>query len=838
MASPSGSATVGPVALLGVLAGLLWAIFPPAFGPTDAPMVTVGIVLAVAFVAVEMWPLTLEIRGDTLNLTLSGVVVIVGLFFAGPLVTLVARLVGAGLSLAFRWHNAPAKLVVNLTAMVVEVWATAAVLAVVVPSGRVVQVLEWFGVLLAGVAGELGMSVVVLAAMRMMVGAVQRDTLRALWTGVVASTLMVWVFAVLSLSLVEIDPWLLGVVVAAMALLIHSNRQRHDLNLRYQSLRGLYRFMTRVDEAEDTTAMASRILDEAAEVVGAIRAALFVVDDSRTTRLSNARGSLGVTWVPREQVEALAADVGSSARLVDPTWVQEDYMELLDHAEQTIVASLGNPDVTGLLVLSGRPRHLPEFDVRDVELAAAVAHHAGASLAEARLLDRLREERFRVEQMGLTDTLTGLRNRDGLMRDVPRMDAGAVIVLGLRDLVEINGALGHEVGERMVLVAAQRLRRMADQHAMIAAAFGGGRFALVAPDATTVLAGSDLCRQLLQEVSGPMEDGPLALDISPVLGIALAPTHGFEPAELVRAADKALGQAIDNGMGVAWFDADYDRESTERLHLAGELRRALDQGHLTVAYQPKVDLASGRVVGVEALARWPHAERGMIPPTEFIDVAERTGLIRPLTLVITQLALAQADEWRRQGLDLSMSINLSIAVMQDASMARQIVALVRSHEIPPERIIVEITESQVMEDVERGSGMLAIFGAAGVSLSVDDFGTGYSSLSQVKNLPVQELKIDRSFVMDMASNRTDQVIVTSVLRLAEELDLRVVAEGIEDETVRRMLEDLGCHHAQGFLFAKPLPASQIPAAVRDIESRPRGDVAAPLPLRRRFDGLG
>ena len=223
--------------------------------------------------------------------------------------------------------------VATLHSVGTEVWATAAVLAVVVPTGRVVQVLEWFGVLLAGVAGELGMSVVVLAAMRMMVGAVQRDTLRALWTGVVASTLMVWVFAVLSLSLVEIDPWLLGVVVAAMALLIHSNRQRHDLNLRYQSLRGLYRFMTRVDEAEDTTAMASRILDEAAEVVGAIRAALFVVDDSRTTRLSNARGSLGVTWVPREQVEALAADVGSSARLVDPTWVQEDYMELLDHAE-------------------------------------------------------------------------------------------------------------------------------------------------------------------------------------------------------------------------------------------------------------------------------------------------------------------------------------------------------------------------------------------------------------------------------------------------------------------------------------------------------------------------
>jgi|GEM_PF-516501 len=801
-------------------------------------MVTAGVVLAIAFVAVEMWPLTLEIRGDTLNLTLSGVVVIVGLFFTGPLVTLVARMLGAGLSLAFRWHNAPLKLAVNLTAMAVEVWATAAVLALVLPEGRVTDVVQWLGVLLAGVAGELGMGFVVLAAMRMMVGTVQVDTLRALGTGLVASTLMVWVFTVLTLALVEVDPWLLGIVVAAMGLLVHSNRQRNDLNLRYQSLRGLYRFMTRVDEAEDTTAMASRILDEAAEVVGSTRAALYVVDDSRTTRLSNARGSLGVTWVPREQVEALAADVGTTARLVDRSWVQEDYLDLLDHDEQTIVASLGNPDVTGLLVLSGRPRHLPEFDVQDVELAAAVAHHAGASLAEARLLDRLREERYRVEQMGLTDTLTGLRNRDGLMRDVPRMDAGAVIVLGLRDLVEINGALGHEVGERMVLAAAQRLRRMADQHAMIAAAFGGGRFALVAPDVTTVLAGSDLCRQLLQEVSGPMEDGPLALDISPVLGIALAPSHGRDPAELVRAADKALGQALDSGMGVAWFDADYDRESTERLHLAGELRRALDQGHLTVAYQPKVELASGRVVGVEALARWPHAERGMIPPTEFIDVAERTGLIRPLTLAITQQALAQADAWRRQGLDLSMSINLSIAVMQDASMARQIVALVRSHETPPERIIVEITESQVMEDVERGSGMLAIFGAAGVSLSVDDFGTGYSSLSQVKNLPVQELKVDRSFVMDMASNRTDQVIVTSVLRLAEELGLRVVAEGIEDETVRRMLEDLGCEQAQGYLFAKPLPASQIPAAVKEIEARPRPDAAAPLPLRRRFDGLG
>lgn len=822
-----------PPAVVVSLATALWVFLTPQSVAPGLLRVEVALLLLVGVVVASWWPLTFEYRGEPLHLTLSGVAVLVGLFFVGPLATLSAHLVGGVFALAIRWRNPPSKFVVNLTATAMEVWAAAAVLAAfVAPASTMARPVDWLWVGSAALAAELATTAIVLIAMRMTFGHLKRSSLRPFAAGVLATAAIVTAYAVLAVAMLRVDPWLGLVVIAAMALMVVSNRRRHQLKQRYESLRGLYRFMTNVNDSRDTTTMVTTILDEAASVVGSLEASLFVVDEGRTTRMSNANGSLGVSWVGQDEVRALER-FATDGRILPARASGLGFDDLLAPNHDAIAASLGNPELNGVLLLQGRPSHLPTFDTRDVELATAIARHAGAAMAEARLLDRLREERFRVERLALSDTLTGLRNREGLLRDVAELPEGAIIAIGLSQLDQINGGLGQEVGERLIVEAAGRLRRFADDHAMLAAAFGGGRFALVAPDIRTVLAAGDACRQILWDVAGPMEEGPLALDVNPVLGVALAPTHGRDVTELLRAADKALAQAMDAKLSLAWFDADYDRESTERLNTASELRRAIDQGHLTVAYQPKVDLATGEVIGVEALARWPHAQRGMIPPSDFIPIAEQTGLIRPLTIMVAQIALAQAEQWVEAGLELTLAFNLSLAVTQDASIARQIVSLVRSHAVPPESVVVEITESQVMEDVDRGSGVLGIFGSAGLSLSVDDFGTGYSSLAQVKNLPVQELKIDRSFVTDLATNRTDRVIVTSILQLANELGLRVVAEGIEDEATRQLLLEMGCQQAQGFYFDRPLAGPQVLEATRRIPAKLRGAPEPPVSLRER-----
>ncbi len=601
-----------------------------------------------------------------------------------------------------------------------------------------------------------------------------------------------------------------GGVVASMGLL----RRHRALRIAHDELRALQRCTAHIDGAVDTEDLITRILDGATVASGARHATLLLVDEGRTTRTDNAGGRISMTWVSQRSVERLLAasgeglvwDGGGEAGSPRPG------AELLDDGA-CLVVPLRHPDVTGALVLSGE--HLDGDGVRDV--GRGIARHAAAALAEARLLDRIREERHRVEQAGLTDRLTGFRNTEGLVQAVPALPAGAVLLLRLANLSQVRTSLGHGVGERVEARIGQRLRDLAADGRVLVGALGGGRFAVVAPDADTVPLATEAVQAVLATCADPVEEGPLSLDVAAQVGIALAPAHGQDIGELLRAASTAASQADEGGLAVAWFDADYDRQRQERLHLARRLRAALDADALSVAYQPKVDLRTGRVIGVEALARWHDEVHGDVPPVTFVEVAERTGLIRPLTLAVFRHALAQAERWRRAGLDLGVAVNVSLAVMRDTDLARQVAAMVRAHDVSPERITIEITESQVMEDLGRGSRVLAIFGAVGCRLSVDDFGTGYSSLAQVKNLPVQELKIDRTFITDLADSATDQAITTSVLRLAGDLGLEVVAEGIEDERARRLLAELGCHVGQGYLFARPVPAAEVATVVARIQ---------------------
>jgi EAL domain-containing protein (putative c-di-GMP-specific phosphodiesterase class I) len=291
------------------------------------------------------------------------------------------------------------------------------------------------------------------------------------------------------------------------------------------------------------------------------------------------------------------------------------------------------------------------------------------------------------------------------------------------------------------------------------------------------------------------------------IGLALGPVHGRDGHALMRAADVAMYEAKSRKTGVATYDAELDVNTPTRLALLGDLRRALQEDQLVLHYQPKVDLDTGDVRGVEALVRWEHPQRGLVPPGEFIPVAEGTGLILPLTVRTLELAVAQARAWCDGGRPVQVAVNLSPRCLLEPEFSASVLSLLEQQGLPAELLRLEITESTIMADPAKALQVLTSLQRAGVSLSIDDFGTGYSSMAYLKRLPVDELKIDRSFVMDMLDNSSDSVLVRSSIDLGHNLGLSVVAEGVEDSATVQALAELGCDVLQGYHLARPMGAA-------------------------------
>ena len=319
----------------------------------------------------------------------------------------------------------------------------------------------------------------------------------------------------------------------------------------------------------------------------------------------------------------------------------------------------------------------------------------------------------------------------------------------------------------------------------------------------------------------------LALPAEASIGIAMFPDHGQDVDTLLRHADVAMYSAKEDKSGYVFYDAARSETDPARLTLVSELRRAIEEHELVLYYQPKAALANGAVQSVEALLRWNHPTRGLVGPDEFIPLAQQTGLIKPLTLYVLDEALAQSQAWKRAGMPLGVAINISIRNLLDAHFPELVRTLLDKWDIDPAMLELEITESTVLSDPVRTKRVLDKLSAMGIVLSIDDFGTGYSSLSYLSQLPVNEIKIDRSFVMNMAACDNDAVIVRSTIDLARNLGLKVVAEGVETEQAWEELSELGCTMAQGYYLSRPVPAAQLTEWMKQ-----RPDAAAPTPIRR------
>jgi len=430
-----------------------------------------------------------------------------------------------------------------------------------------------------------------------------------------------------------------------------------------------------------------------------------------------------------------------------------------------------------------------------------------------------KEAQEALRRLTYRDLLTGLPNRALLQERIfstmrQNGQSIALLVLNLDRFREVNNTLGHDNGDVILREVGQRLTDVLGD-AERAARLRGDEFGILLPGGDVTLA-QHVAAKVLKALQQPIMVERLPIELTASIGIAVSPDHAQEPDALLRKADLAMQWAKSQGVGVATYSADCDPYNPQSLALLSELRRALEADQLVLYYQPKVDLKAGTVVGTEALVRWRHPKRGLVMPDQFIGLAEQGGLIKPLTRWVLEKAVGQCRSWRRQGTPLPVAVNISARNLHDPQLVEEVGKLLDDSEVAAGDLSLEITESAMMTDPPRAAQMLRRLQERGVSLSVDDFGTGYSSLAYLTQLPVGEIKIDKSFVMGMAAQSAeDAVIVRSTNDLGHNLGLKVVAEGVEDQRTFDQLAAIGCDTAQGYFMARPMPAPDVSAFLRD-----------------------
>src|SRR5665648_319396 len=485
-------------------------------------------------------------------------------------------------------------------------------------------------------------------------------------------------------------------------------------------------------------------------------------------------------------------------------------------------------------VLSGTEAHPIETVVASIIIIWLVC------LRMVGMTKQMTEQRAHLARLAEADVLTGLPNRrrftdtvtartaDGATGTVP------VLLIVLDRFTEINDTLGHRVGDELLCAVAARMTKVVGAHGLVAR-LGGDSFGVVVQDESHCREEALGCATTLRgELAAPFELSDVTVSIDPLIGVAVGPGDGTDAEELLQRADVAVSVARERPGRVARYTGRMPSDGALTPHLLTELGAALEARDVVVYYQPQVEVATGRVVGVEALVRWQHPVHGMLPPAVFIPAAERTGLIRSLTLYVLDRALAQSAQWRVAGRELTVAVNLSARNLLDPGFVEDVHSALVRHAVAPAALDLEITETMAMVDPKQSLEVMRALHAMGCLLSVADFGTGFSSLSYLQRLPLQPLKTDRSFVMGMVDDPASAVIVRSTIDLARHLGMTVVAEGVEDDATLLALRAMQCYAAQGFGLGRPVPGADVLDLVATIEHRVPQVLDQLVPIGRRL----
>jgi len=842
---------VTPAALTSVLSGaLVGAAAVLAAGSGTRPLLAVQlawapVVILVLFAVAEMAYVSVEFRRQTYSFTMAGIPLVLGLLALPVWQVIGARVLGAALVLVVQ-RLPPVKTAYNLGAFAFE---TAV-------AGTVLHAVGWFGVSLTLPGAFVVYSTLVLVDLLMsslLLGVIRLHGAAVGRTQVVEALLPAAAFNAVALAYALVIVVLLGdgslgwTLLAAMSTVAVAAYRAHTvLATRHESLAQVSRFVEQDLTARSMEELAGRRI---ARVRGLLRAASAQVvlhdhdGDTLLTLTSDDADRLTVTRSPHQELDWVSARVREQDEAVLlPRGTKDQSLRrwLTDRGvrDAIVVPVSYGEDLRGTLIVNDRLADHATFTTDDVTLLRTLAGHLGVALSSTRLLARLRHD-------ATHDVLTGLANR-ALLQE--RLDAAllsasgaalAVLLLDLDGFKEVNDALGHEFGDRLLQVVGERLTTAAPYGATVAR-LGGDEFAVLLPEGAEGGPTSDpvqRAERLAEAVAAPVLLDEAALSIEASIGVATT-DDASTAADLLRHADTAMYAAKAGSTAVHRYTPELDRGRGERLALVADLRLALQRDELVVLFQPKVDLHTRELISAEALVRWQHPRLGMLSPDVFIPIAESTGLIEPLTHVVLRSALAACRTWRDGGLGVSVAVNLSARNVTNPALPGYISTALAAAGLPAEALVLEITESSVMGDPEATVPILTQLVASGVTLSLDDFGTGYSSLAYLQRLPVQEVKIDRSFVNGLTGTgeRASEALISSIVGLGKAFRLRVVAEGVEDAETLERLAGLGCDIAQGYHLGRPRPADELPRTARDLlQARampmPRRAAHHPLPAR-------
>ena len=499
-------------------------------------------------------------------------------------------------------------------------------------------------------------------------------------------------------------------------------------------------------------------------------------------------------------------------------WLEEEA-----HRDALVVPLPGTSGTIGMLVVADRRGEVRTFDDQDVILLETLANHASVAMQKGELIERLQHDAYH-------DALTGLPNRARFQEELARSlapvhgvtEGFAVMVLDLDGFKDVNDTLGHHQGDTVLVEVARRLVAAVGDDGLVGR-LGGDEFAVLLPGVVERGRPLIVAERVHAALEAPISLQGLRMEVGASIGVAVHPDHGHDPSLLLKRADLAMYDAKSSGRRTTVFERAIDTSSARKLSMVSELREALHRGDVTVHVQPQADAQTGRVNSVEALARWMHPQLGAVSPAEFVPVAERTGLVKQLTASVLEQSLR--DFLCGQPEHVSVAVNLSARSLMDPDLVNDVAMALHRHDIRPQRLLLEVTESAVMADPSRAIALLEQLRTLGVRLSVDDFGTGYSSLSYLKRLPVQEVKIDRSFVTGLTECGEDFAIVRSIIDLGRNLGLEVVAEGVEDLTTWELLASLGCTRIQGWYLSPPLPTAEAELWMRQHDLRPPMELA-------------
>jgi diguanylate cyclase (GGDEF)-like protein len=792
-------------------------------GPVRTAVTLPWWLIAVAFAATEACVFHVQTKREARTVSVSELPLVLGLVFAAPAALLVGRLVGSAAVFVFHRRSAPLKTTWNLALISLQT-VVAVLLFRLVASGQPDVPWLWVGAYLgpivANCLGSVALTLVIAVYER---GVDLRDLGRDLLRGEPAAPVVVTLalVAVTSLQASPANAWLL---VPTLAGLLAGYRAYAALTDRHLNLERLFRFTQAVSSSPEVDQVLGSVLAEAKELLHAERADIAFLASAqgdvatvqlgatdRLTRVESAQSP--------EDAWLLAQVVEDGATLLMPRGTRDPQVRAwLDaHAarEALAVPLRGGAGVLGALVVTDRLGDVRTYDQDDVLLLETVANHASVALQNGELVDQLRHEE-------LHDALTGLPNRAFLQRRLSAaltevadgVTAGAaVMILDLDGFKEVNDTLGHAQGDQLLIEVGARLTAAVGSGGLVAR-LGGDEFAVLVAGTADEDHVVRVARRAVRALEHPVVLDGMEVEVGGSMGIALAPLHATEPAALLKQADLAMYDAKASGRGLRVYEAELDSSDPRRLTLVAELRSALAAGGIAVHVQPQARATTGETVSVEALVRWEHAELGWISPVEFIPIAERSGLIGPLTTHVLDRALAAVADWQRQGLELGIAVNLSTRSLLDADLVDTVQRLLRRHGVPAAQLTLEVTEGSVMADPARAIGLLHQLRDLGCRLSVDDFGTGYSSLSYLKRLPVHEVKIDRSFITGLRETGEDLAIVRAIVDLGRHMGLQVVAEGVEDQRTWDLVASTGCDLIQGWHISRAMPTEDLAAWLR------------------------